>query len=310
VKVLVTGADGFVGSWLIPRLLQDGHEVTAAVGRGTEPRFREAVPLVELELRDAASVSALTTDSVDAVVHLAGLASGADARQDPGVAWEVNAAGTARLCESLAAQRESDRCDPVVLLASTAEVYGQGVGVPRVETDPVAPCSPYAASKLGAEVAALEVYRRTGLRVVIARAFPHTGRGQDRRFVVPAFAGRLLEAKATGRTEVEVGNLDPVRDILHVADVVDAYCGLLTGGVPGEAYNVASGRAVSIGELFEMLATAVQVRATPVVASRFARAADVPHLVGNSEKLHKATGWRPQLTLERALEEVVGAQAD
>src|ERR1041385_9243576 len=109
-----------------------------------------------------------------AVVHLAALASGTEARADPGLAWEVNAAGTARLAEALGQRAAEGEAGPLLLLVSTAEVYGMGTGAARRETDAVAPCSPYAASKLGAEVAVREGRRRTGLRLVIARPVAHT----------------------------------------------------------------------------------------------------------------------------------------
>jgi UDP-glucose 4-epimerase len=116
------------------------------------------------DLRDAASVQEVAEGGFEAVVHLAAVASGADARRDPGAAWEINAAGTARLCEALS----DSSARPLLLLASTAEVYGSGEGPRlRVESDPTVPCSPYAASKLGAEIAAAEVGRRTGLRVIV-----------------------------------------------------------------------------------------------------------------------------------------------
>ena len=126
--------------------------------------------------------------------------------------------------------------DPLFLLISSAEVYG-AVEQPRlrVESDVVAPVSPYASSKAGAELAVLETARRTGLRAIIARAFPHTGPGQTDRYVVAAFARRLRAAKRMGVSKVKTGNLEPVRDLLDVRDVADAYLALLERGQPGES---------------------------------------------------------------------------
>jgi GDP-4-dehydro-6-deoxy-D-mannose reductase len=179
-----------------------------------------------------------------------------------------------------------------------------------VETDAAAPCSPYAASKLGAEAAALEAWRRAGLRVVIARPFTHTGAGQDARFVVPAFAQRLKLARKIAAPVVKVGALDPVREFLHVEDVVEAYVRLVAQGVPGEVYNVASGEGIRLDALLGRLAELVGVRAIPEVDPALVRPGDIPHLVGDAGKLRRATGWAPRRTLDQTLREVVDAQAD
>ena len=167
MKVLVTGADGFVGRWLARRLLADGREVYGAVRPGQSPppvapaadltpAERDAVRWLPLELTDAASVRRAVDLPYDAVVHLAAVSSGVDATRDPGFAWTVNAAGTARIVQVLAEAKRVGRADPVVLVVSTGEVYGAcAERRPRRETDPVVPASPYAASKAGAELAAL-----------------------------------------------------------------------------------------------------------------------------------------------------------
>jgi len=317
MRVFVTGAEGFVGRTMVRTLLGAGHEVRAGIRPGgpleipgLDPDERAAVTRVPLEVLDTASVDAAMAWSPEAVVHLAAIASGADARRDIGTAWAVNASGTARLADSLARIRERGGADPVFLLVSSAEVYGGGVDRPRRETDPLVPCSPYAASKVGAEIAALEVWRRTGLRVVVARPFPHTGAGQTDRAVAPAFAARLRAARRTGATAVPTGNLDPVRDFLHVRDVAHAYLALLTQGVPGEAYNIASGEGLSLRELFRRLAAEIGVAAVPVPDPGLVRTADISHLVGDASKLRAATGWRPTIALDRILKEVADAEAD
>ena len=268
------------------------------------------VDVLPLEITDDASVQAALGWNPEAVVHLAAVASVREARENPGVAWTVNAGGTARLVSAAGELRESARPDPLVLLVSSGEVYGTGDRAARRETDPLLPVSSYAASKLGAEVAAMEVGRRTGLKVVIARPFPHTGRGQGLEYVVPAFAARLKAARASGAARVPTGNLAPVRDLLDVRDVVAAYRLLLERGVPGEAYNVARGDGVSLAELFQRLAALVGTEAAPVADPALMRRTDIPHLVGDSTKLRRATGWAPAISLEQTLQGMVDAEAD
>jgi GDP-4-dehydro-6-deoxy-D-mannose reductase len=317
VKVLVTGADGFVGRHLVRHLLQAGDQVAAGcrpggpvIDWGASAPAGERPVVRPLEVTDDASIRDALAWGPEAVVHLAAVASGRQARRDPGEAWEINAAGTARLTSAAEALREAGRADPLILLVSTGEVYGAGTPAARVETDPLRPVSPYAASKVGAEAAALEAWRRTGLRVVVARPFPHTGAGQSPQYAVPAFAERLRAARMSGAATVPTGNLDPVRDLLDVRDVVRAYRLLLEHGAPGEAYNVARGDGVPLAEVFARLAALIGTSAVPAVDPSLVRSADIPHLVGDSTKLRRATGWAPTISLDRTLQELVDAQAD
>ena len=314
MNVLVTGADGFVGRWVVRALLAAGHEAVAALQPGVRRAIPEdeasRVPSIPLELGDLNSVRRVAARQFDAVIHLAAVASGGDALNDPGVAWAVNAAGTARLLGELGRRRRAEETDPLVLVVSTAEVYGVGPARPLLETDPVVPRSPYAASKVGAEVAAMETRLRTGLRVVVARSFPHTGPGQDERFVAPAFARRLRGARLAGARVVKVGNLEPVRDFLDVRDVAAAYLALISHGVPGEVYNVASGRGIALQDLFDRLAVIVGVDAIAEPDPEFLRPADIPVLVGDSGKLRAATGWTPAVPFDQTLRDLVHAQAD
>jgi len=311
VKALVTGADGFVGQWMVRGLLAAGHTVTGAVrdGRPAPGRLTEAelaaVTWLPLDLGDPRSVEALARDPAEWVVHLAAVASSVEAKRDPGHAWMVNAAGTARLVESLA-QASTDRR---VLVVSTGEVYGGGEPRPRRESDQVNPGSPYAASKAAAELAALEAGRRTGLPVVVARPFAHTGPGQTTTYVAPAFLDRIRLAQRTGAVAVKTGSLDPVRELLDVRDVVDAYLTLLERGRAGEVYNVARGEGIAIGELFHRIATMAGVRVLPEPDHSRLRLTDVPHLVCDPTKMTTETGWKAARSLDQTIRDLVDAQA-
>lgn len=308
MRVLVTGAEGFVGSWLVPRLAVAGHEVVAGIHVGHPvPEHLSGVAVVHpFDLEDPASVVDLADEPVDGVIHLAA-SSSAGAGQEPGAAYAVNAGGTARLGEAVGQVAKGRRLR--FLHVSSGMVYGPGPGVPFRETDPVEPRGAYAGSKLASETAILDVARRTGLEVVVARPFNHTGAGQDDRFVVPAFVRRIREAQQVGAVAIGVGNLEPVRDILHVADVVDAYVALLEGGKVGQIYNVASGTGISIRDLFLLVADTIGYRLVPEVDTAFVRPVDSLYMVGDASKLRNELQWAPRRTLAEAVREVVDAQA-
>ena len=316
MKVLVTGADGFVGGWLVRRLLEAGHRVVGAVrvgcgpSRGLSEAERRAVEWQEFDLSATDSVDQLGQLAPDVVVHLAALASGADARRDPGEAWAVNAAGTARLAETMGRLRQDGAADPLFVLASTGEVYGHGQGRPSVETDPLEPVSPYAASKVGAEIAVAEVSRRMGLRTIVVRAFPHTGPGQSDKYAIPALAGRIKLAARIGAPVIKTGNLEPVRDLLDVRDVVAAYQALIEQGQVGSTYNLASGRGVSLAAVVTGLMDLAGHRVILEADPNLSRPSDLQYLVGNSGRLVADTGWKPSIPLEQTLKDLLDAQAD
>jgi len=317
MRVLVTGADGFVGSWLARGLLAAGHGVTGTFrpsddhrARRFPPAERDTIAWIPLELADDASVRAVAESSWDAVAHLAALSWVNEAERSPGRAWNENAGGTARLLRVLADRTRAALTDPVVLVISSVEVYGPGGTALRSETDPVAPVSAYAASKAGAEIAALQEWRRAGLRVVIARPSPHSGPGQSERALIPKYARRILAARQSGAPAITTGLLDGVRDFLHVSDVVRAYLALFSAGVPGEIYNVSSGAPVGLEDVVLRLCALAQWRSILEVNASDVRPDAIPHLVGDPAKLRALTGWAPTYTMDQTLQEVLDDQAN
>lgn len=317
MKVLVTGADGFVGSWLVPRLLAEGHDVTGTYrpsddrrAQRFDPAMLNRVAWCPLELSEDGSVHTVSATPWDAVAHLAAVSWVSLADRDPGRAWNDNAGGTARLLRVLGDVRRAGGADPLVLIVSSLEVYGLGGPAPRREIDPVAPISAYAASKVGAEVVAAQEARRAGLRVVVVRPSPHSGRRQSVQGFIPRYASRVLTARKMRAPAIPTGLLDGVRDFLHVADVVDAYVRLLTRGRGGETYNVSSGSAVMLKDIVLRLCVLAGWQPILEVDSADVRPDTVPHLVGDGSKLGAATGWRPRHTLDEVLQDVLDAQAN
>jgi GDP-4-dehydro-6-deoxy-D-mannose reductase len=290
VRVLVTGSSGFVGGWLVRHLDSCGDEVVSLPDA--------------LDVTDRGGLrEAVVATGADAVCHLAAQASVAASWIDPIATFEVNAIGVLNLVDAAAA------CDPVprLLLVGSAEVYGmvRPEELPLREDRPFAPVNPYATSKAAAELIGLQAWLGRGLEVIRARPFNHTGPGQREDFVVPSLARQVVEARRRGLDALAVGNLDVRRDITDVRDVVRAYRLLLERGVPGEVYNVCSGRSLSIAELASRLLAAeglgLPLRSDPGRV----RPVDLPDLRGDPSRLAEATGWSPEVPLEQTLADVL-----
>ncbi len=307
VRVLVTGATGFVGRWLVRELARAGHEVVQS-GEGGR-----------VDVTDRAAVAAeVRAVRPDAVAHLAGVAFGPDAARDPARAQAVNVGGTIHLVEALGALEprpplEPPDRSPVLLVSGSAEVYGspRPEDLPLAETAPIAPRGPYGLSKVAQEAVAIELGRARGLRVVVTRSFNHTGPGQRPDFAIPAFASRILTARAAGRSAIRVGNVDVRRDIGDVRDVVRAYRLLLElawkGGTPvgGLVVNVATGSSVPIRDAIAGLCAEARVMVELVPDPELIRADDPPDLRGDPTRLRELTGWRPEIPLRRTLADVL-----
>jgi GDP-4-dehydro-6-deoxy-D-mannose reductase len=290
VRALVTGAKGFVGVWLTAHLMEQGDEVIG-IDR-------------EVEITDAGAVTeAVTRAEPDAIYHLAARAHVGESWTAPEEVLQVNAVGTLHLLEAARVCATVPR----VLLISSAEVYGSVAEdrLPVTEETPLAPVTPYAASKVAAEYLGVQAHLAHGLPVVRVRPFNHVGPGQSPGFVVPALAQRIAEAARAGTPTIAVGNLEARRDLTDVRDIVRAYRLLMTGGTPGEVYNVCSGRDVSIAEVADRLLRLAGAELTLVPNSELMRPVDVPVVRGDPTRLQKATGWEPEFDLDTTLRDVL-----
>ena len=300
MRVLVTGADGFVGKHLCRHLRACGDEVVEAHG---PPAQGAGSGRTSLDVTDSANVRAVVEAArPEVVVHLAGFSSVAKSHQDPSRAFSVNALGTVHLLAAVCDAAPRAR----ILLIGSAEMYGAiPAGARASEEFPLRPLSPYASSKVAAEVAGFQFHRATGLEVIGVRPFNHIGAGQAPHFVVPSFA-RQVEAIRTRRSPatLQVGDLTVTRDFCHVDDVVRAYRLLALQARPGETYNVCSGEGRTIRSLLDELLEMAGVTAAVEVDHLRLRPAEIPSLVGDSAKLRKL-GWQPSRTVQDALRDVL-----
>jgi GDP-4-dehydro-6-deoxy-D-mannose reductase len=282
---LVTGAGGFVG-----RHLRDS--------------LGDSFVSFEGDVLDAAALGAAVREvRPSGVVHLAAESSVAGSWEDAARVWSANVVGTVNVLEAVRREQPSAR----VLFPSTGEVYGRAERVPTPEDEPVAPLSPYAASKAAAELACAQAVRGSGIDVVVARAFNHEGPGRDERFAVGSWASQIVRLEAEGGGTLLVGDLSAERDLTDVRDVCRAYSLLLDAAVPAGTYNVASGRAVPMARVLELLVEQAGVPVKVEQEKTRLRPADIPRLAGDASRLRAATGWEPEIPLERTLADTLEA---
>ena len=297
VNVLLLGAGGFVGS----------HVRDAASGAGMSvigtSRSGERADLA-CDLADPRSLSAaLEAARPDVVINTAGAPSVAASWDQPTEAFAVNATGARNLLEAVAA----GEADAFVLCVSSAEVYGQvsAQELPLTEDRLLAPVSPYGESKVRMEEICAE-YSARGLAVAVVRAFNQLGPRQSPEFVASGFARQIASAERDGRDKVAVpvGNLAAARDFTDVRDGARAclqICELRLAGT----FNLCSEAPTPIVRLLEMMASETSLDVRPVGDPDLARPVDAPTVYGSAERLRTATGWRPEIPMERTLADLL-----
>ena len=300
-RVLITGGTGFVGYHLIQFLKSSNVKLT--VVSSNSPELRDpAVDYFNVDIRNADDVRMVMSEvRPNQIYHLAGVSMVGDSWTDPRNTFDVNVIGSYNVFDAAMSLSSSAR----ILNVSTSQVYASSDSV-LTETSPVGPDNPYAATKAMAELLMVQYRKFASSGIITARAFNHTGPGQLPSFVLPSFAKQLAEMEAGFIPPVlKVGNIKVTRDFTDVRDVVVAYCGLLEKGKTQEIYNVCSGRAVSLADLVEELrkncGTSVKIKVDPARL----RSNEPPQVVGDYAKLRTATGWNPEITLERTLKDLL-----
>lgn len=307
MRVLITGVAGFVGGHVV-ELLRADHAEVEIFGLDSRPGNRAralGIEIVQADLEDSSSVrQALDRVRPDRIVHLAAQSSPQRSWEDPAGTLKTNLLGLLHLLE--AARTLS--LAPRLLVVGSAEEYGlvRPDQTPIREDAPLRPASPYAVSKVAQGFLALQYALSLDLPIVRTRTFHHTGPRRGEQFAESSFARQLTEIEAGRRApRVEVGNLDAVRDFTDVRDVVRAYWALLDHGVPGEVYNVCSGRGVRLGDLLEELIALSGLKVEVRVDPDRLRPNDVPVLVGDPSRLRAATGWEARTPLSRTLRDLL-----
>jgi NAD dependent epimerase/dehydratase len=312
VPVLVTGADGFIGSHLVERLVAEGAKVRAFClynsqgswgwldrrgrppGEEAPPDTREWIDVRLGDVRDARFVEA-ACEGIEVVFHLAALVAIPYSYTAPESFIDTNVRGTLNVLEGC--RRHGVRR---LVHTSTSEVYGTPETLPIRETHPLNAQSPYAASKVAADQLTLSYHHSFGLPALVLRPFNTYGPRQSARAVLPTILTQLLE----GRRRIELGRLDTRRDLTFVSDTVDGFVrAATTPDVEGQTIQLGTGHSVTIGELFEAACRALDVEASTHEDARRLRPpqSEVLALESDPSRAAEVLGWRPRVDLETGL---------
>lgn len=307
-KVLVTGADGFIGSHLTEELVKNGYNVRAFAYYNSfndwgwlETLPKDIMDEVEVftgDIRDPNGVKE-AMKGVDEVHHLAALIAIPFSYHSPDTYVDTNIKGTLNV---LQAGRELDTSR--ILITSTSEVYGTAQYVPIDENHPYQGQSPYSATKIGADRLAESFYRSFEMPITIVRPFNTYGPRQSARAVIPTIITQLL----SGKGEIELGSLTPTRDFNYVKDTANGFIEIAKSeNTIGEEINIATQQEISIGEIAEELIRQINPNAKIVCDDQRLRPdkSEVNRLLGSNEKVKKLTNWKQKFTIEQGLAQTI-----
>ena len=284
-KVLITGINGFTGPYIEKVLKDNGYFVYGTVYGDDESEYR-----IACDMTDPSQVATVIEKIQPGyVIHLAAVSF--VPHGNPIDFYNVNVIGTENLLKAVDAY-----CPGIqkLVIASSANVYGNAGDEPISEEECPAPLNHYAASKLAMEQVVKTYFDE--LPVIITRPFNYTGMGQPGHFVIP----KIVEHVKNKEPVIELGNMDARRDVSDVRDVADAYATLMESGMRSEMVNICTGRTYGINEIFDLACSIGGHRPEPRVNPSFQRKKDIPVLLGDGSKLQQ-TGWRPRYSLEDTL---------
>ena len=306
--VLITGADGFIGSHLTELLIQSGYKVRAFVYYNSfnsngwldtlTAETKSKIDIISGDIRDPNGVRE-AMKGIDIVFHLAALIAIPFSYNSPDSYIDTNVKGTLNI---LQAARDSKV--KRILITSTSEVYGTAQFVPITELHPKQPQSPYSASKIGADAIADSFYRSFDLPITIVRPFNTYGPRQSARAVIPTIISQLLN----GAQEIKLGDISPTRDMLYVKDTVSGFLKIAQcNELIGHEVNIATQSEITIGDLAQNLINNIKPKAKIITDSVRLRPekSEVFRLYGSNEKLKSYTDWEQEYSLEKGLKETI-----
>lgn len=303
-KLLLTGANGFVGQHLIKALGED-YQVIGIV-HNSNLESAENVKYESGNILDRGFLEdIIKKHQPDSVIHLAAIAP--TWTQDPENIFKINLVGTLNLYLAIENQKKESGINPKIIYVSSAEAYGKTINPEKItEENPFFPANYYGSSKVAADRLSYQMSQSAKLNIVIVRPFNHTGPGQMKGFFVPDMASQIVDLENSDKSELMVGNLESSRDISDVRDIVLGYKAILEADTkPGEAYNLCSGKGTKMKDILDILLSKAKKEIRVVEDPKRMRPSEVPITVGDNSKFKALTGWEPNIPLERTLEDTL-----
>ncbi|HIX82923.1 MAG TPA: GDP-mannose 4,6-dehydratase [Candidatus Megamonas gallistercoris] len=301
MKILVTGAGGFVGKHLIKELLKRNHDVVALGIGNNRDLHKMKIPVYETNILDFNIVyKNIQKEQPDGVIHLAAQSNVGVSWNKPQITASVNIEGTLNLYKAFFEINPSGR----FLNIGSSDEYGLTAkkGIPLTEEMECKPQNPYSISKFCSEQLILQLAKKDDVNVISTRSFNHFGPGQSKGFVISDFASQIANIKkGIKENKIYVGDLSPARDFLYIDDVVNAYILLIENRVPNGVYNISSGKSYKIEYMLNKLIEIADVDIEVLIDKEKFRPVEVSNFMGNSDKLRKILNWKPMIDINEGL---------
>ena len=305
-KILITGAAGFIGSFLTELCVKKGYKVVAFdrynpnnhIGWLENSKYINDIEVLLGDIRDFDSVLN-AIDGCDSVFHLAALIGIPYSYISPLAYLKTNIEGTYNVLEASKLKNINQ-----ILITSTSETYGNAKYIPIDEDHPLIAQSPYSSTKIAADQLALSYYFSFNMPIKIVRPFNTYGPRQSLRAIIPTIITQLLAKNE----KIKLGNLNPTRDLTYVEDTVDAFLKIYEKDeLFGEIINIGSNKEISIREIFNQISSILEVKALVEEedSRKRPKKSEVNRLVCNNEKIYKSTGWQPRTSLQEGLNKTI-----
>lgn len=314
-KILITGITGFVGSHLAEYILSlnENHEIYGLCRwRSNRENLSNVIDKVNLMHGDLLDLSSLIKifqeHKFDYIFHLAAQSYVLTSFDSPINTLETNIIGTANLLEAI----RNSKQDPKIMICSSSEVYGQVTQeeTPIKETNQLRPASPYAVSKVGEDLISQQYFLSYNMKIIRSRAFTHEGERRGDVFFLSAFAKQIAAIEMGLLDKVHVGNLDSIRTICDVRDMVRAYWLLINKCTIGEVYNIGGIESFTINEVLDILKRQAYVPIKYVIDEKLLRPSDVTLQLPNIDKFMKATNWKPEISIKQTCSDILNYWRD